>query len=77
MQNEIFSCTSGTHGQVAVWVLILLVFDFQRPVGALIDASETEAEPPTLYNKVPAALTLFMSMKTLRVNNLCVYHMYI
>lgn len=51
-----------------MWVLILLVFDFQRPVGALIDASETEAEPPTLYHKVPAALT--QSMKTLRVNNL-------
>ncbi|KAM7401068.1 hypothetical protein PAMA_005322 [Pampus argenteus] len=29
-----------------------------RPVGALIDASETEAEPPTLYNKVPAVPTL-------------------
>ncbi|KAM7378995.1 hypothetical protein PAMP_004575 [Pampus punctatissimus] len=29
-----------------------------RPVGALIDASEMEAEPQTLYNKVPAVPTL-------------------
>lgn len=42
---------------------VLFVCDFQRPVGALIDAVETEAEPtPTpVYNKVPAAL-----LKTIR-----------
>ncbi|KAF1383497.1 hypothetical protein PFLUV_G00132500 [Perca fluviatilis] len=29
-----------------------------RPVGAVIEAAETEAEPAPVYNKVPAALTL-------------------
>lgn len=37
------------------------MFDFQRPVGALIDTAETEAESHTLYHKVPALLTLVFS----------------
>lgn len=39
-------------------VLVFLVINFQRPVGALIDASETEADSHTLYHKVPALLPL-------------------
>lgn len=35
------------------------VLTFQRPVGALIDAADTEADAHTLYHKVPTALTLF------------------
>lgn len=49
------------------FVLVFLVINFQRPVGALIDASETEAESHSLYQKVPADLSL--SMKTFSVNN--------
>lgn len=49
-----------------------VVFIFQRPVGALIDAAETEAETHTLYHKVPAALFPFTHtiMKTFSVNHL-------
>lgn len=45
-----------------------VVSTFQRPVGALIDAAETEADTHTLYHKVPAALIPFTH--TIGVNHL-------